>query len=236
MVDSIKKIDSSDIGSALVNKCFINEFVLQNVFVYDWESDFLYQTKTGYFVECEVKISRSDFFADFKKENKHNILKMRFEKKQYMVHRLNKTHEYPPFFTFNQIRLKSESDFLIGFGKIYKTDLSFTHEEDSFGYWHQIRERDLFHFNVASIYPTKTNIRIIDINKKSLPNCFYYVCPKGLLKVEEIPSYAGLMYFDNEEITDKIKIVKKAPHIHKDKPSDGFWKMMARKLWFYFKH
>lgn len=43
-------------------------------YVYGWESDYLAITKAGYVYECEVKISRGDFFNDFKKERKHLIL------------------------------------------------------------------------------------------------------------------------------------------------------------------
>lgn len=44
-------------------------------------------------------------------------------------------------------------------------------------------------------------------------NYFYYVCPKDLIKVEEIPSFAGLIYVDAGEIIT----VKKAPRLHKEK-------------------
>lgn len=43
-------------------------------FVYDWESDYLAITKSGYAYECEIKISRADFFNDSKKTAKHLIL------------------------------------------------------------------------------------------------------------------------------------------------------------------
>jgi hypothetical protein len=42
-------------------------YVLSNVFIFDWESDVFGLSKSGYAVEIEVKVSRSDFFADFKK-------------------------------------------------------------------------------------------------------------------------------------------------------------------------
>lgn len=44
-------------------------------FVYDWESDYLCITKSGYVYECEIKISRGDYQNDFKnKVAKHIIL------------------------------------------------------------------------------------------------------------------------------------------------------------------
>lgn len=44
----------------------------ENVFVHSWEADLFSVTKgAGYAYEFEVKISRSDFFADFKKPKHH---------------------------------------------------------------------------------------------------------------------------------------------------------------------
>lgn len=48
-------------------------------FSHTWESDYLALTKSGYLYEGEVKISRSDFKADFKKEKKHTLLKESYE-------------------------------------------------------------------------------------------------------------------------------------------------------------
>ncbi len=47
-----------------------------------------------------------------------------------------------------------------------------------------------------------------------IPNRFYYVVPDGLVKKEEVPSYAGLIYVTS---TNTICIVKRAPFIHKRK-------------------
>lgn len=55
------------------------EYKLHNTYVFEWESDFFAISKSGYSVEVEIKISRSDFLADFKKtnyvgKNKHSLL------------------------------------------------------------------------------------------------------------------------------------------------------------------
>lgn len=44
------------------------------IFRYDWETDFFVMQNSGYCYEIEIKISRSDFFIDFKKKNKHEVL------------------------------------------------------------------------------------------------------------------------------------------------------------------
>lgn len=50
---------------------------------------------------------------------------------------------------------------------------------------------------------------------KSKCNRFYYVVPKDLISVSELPKFAGLIYF--YEDTNKFEIVKNAPLMHKRK-------------------
>ncbi len=49
-----------------------------------------------------------------------------------------------------------------------------------------------------------------------VPNYFYFVVPENLVSLEEIPEYAGLIYFNDKQEFD---IIKKAPIIHKTKAS-----------------
>ncbi len=51
------------------------KYCLSNMFVFDWESDiFVLQRSTGYSYDIEIKISRPDFFNDFKKWEKHSVI------------------------------------------------------------------------------------------------------------------------------------------------------------------
>ena len=50
------------------------KYNIYNLFVYDWESDYIAVTKSDYTYECEIKVSRADFFNDLKKAKKHVIL------------------------------------------------------------------------------------------------------------------------------------------------------------------
>lgn len=50
------------------------KYLINNLYVFSWESDYLALTKSGLFYEIEVKISRNDFKNDFKKTKKHMIL------------------------------------------------------------------------------------------------------------------------------------------------------------------
>ena len=106
------------------------------VFKHDWESDFFVLKHNGYSYEFEIKISRSDFFADFKKESKHSILKDGF----YTVNQGKKEHKFRP-------------------------------------------------------------------------NKFIYVVPKGLVSLEEVPEYCGLIY----ATPYSLDTVKNAPFLHKNK-------------------
>jgi len=46
-----------------------------NIYLYNWESDFLTVVKSGFVNEYEIKISKADFKNDTKKTEKHETLK-----------------------------------------------------------------------------------------------------------------------------------------------------------------
>lgn len=104
------------------------KYELLNLFVYDWESDYLAITHSDISYECEIKITRQDFLNDSKKRNKHLIL-------------------------------EGKDNNIIG------------------------------------------------------PNYFYYAVPENLINIDEIPSYAGLIYV----FPFGIQIMKAAPKLHNKK-------------------
>jgi hypothetical protein len=63
------------------------------IFRHDWESDFFCLSKQGYAVEVEVKVSYSDFLADFRKQSKHRALDR--YKTGYVIDRTGLRTEYP---------------------------------------------------------------------------------------------------------------------------------------------
>jgi len=63
---------------------------------------------------------------------------------------------------------------------------------------------------------------------RGMPSRFYYVCPTDLIKVEEIPKYAGLIYVDTEYYG--IEIVKTAPRIHSEKVEESIYKYLCKKM------
>ena len=48
--------------------------IVPNVYIFDWESDFLSITRSLYSHEYEIKITKSDFKQDIRKRKKHEIL------------------------------------------------------------------------------------------------------------------------------------------------------------------
>lgn len=191
---------------------FMNfKYKLNNSFIYDWESDFFGISKTGYAYEVEVKISRGDFFADFKKE-KH---------KKFEALRQGRTH-----FIYGRTGGYTEEAFLC---RYVDKVITFSYDGKDYGpnryrrfNWGFDRKEDKYIVNdygVANIserekmiYAQHTNIIIAPFNKINIPNCFYYLCPEGLIKVGEVPPYAGLLYAGDKGLS----VAKKAPYMHKD--------------------
>lgn len=60
------------------------KYFTENLNVYDWESDVLKITKSGYAYEFEIKISRGDFKNDFKHKKKKHLLLENKENKAKM--------------------------------------------------------------------------------------------------------------------------------------------------------
>ena len=109
------------------------KYEITNLYVFDWESDYLAITQSGLFYEVEIKISRADFKNDFKnKGNKHLIL------------------EHNPKAPYTHL---------------------------------------------------------------GMPNYFYYAVPAGLIKAEEVPDYAGLIYVRPWG----VYVEKEAKKLHADK-------------------
>lgn len=78
-----EKMKSSSLTRKLYTYLFSKYYpIAPNVYIYNWESDLLAINKeTGYITEYEIKISRADFKADFKKNKKHEMLEKSFKSK-----------------------------------------------------------------------------------------------------------------------------------------------------------
>lgn len=180
-----------DIDKKLRDKFKSHKYELSNSYVYNWESDFFSITSTGYSQEIEVKVSLSDFRADFMKTSKHNLLKSAFHG--------NKTYCWAGYLQyevkgFHRKRWDEKVPFETTYSHSKKSDETV---------W---RKRGWEFQQISS------EIRIQEIG--NCPNKFWYCCPTGVIPVNEVPEYAGLYYIsDNMRMT----VIKKAPFIHKEK-------------------
>lgn len=73
--------------------------------------------------------------------------------------------------------------------------------------------------------------RYIESATENSPNRFWYVCPAGLIKVEDLEPGQGLIYINEDaEVTSQtVEIIQKAVNRHKHKISEiGFKKLMEK--------
>jgi hypothetical protein len=62
----------------------------------------------------------------------------------------------------------------------------------------------------------------------NIPNYFSFVVPKDLIKLEEIPEYAGLIYLSDDNMS--FEIIKKAPLLHNTKATTQFIRKLSHNL------
>lgn len=171
-----------------------HEFKFTNTYFFKNESDWLSFLSSGFCYECEIKISRSDFKADFKKE-------------KHVIHNVNQSG--------SKMFIRKTSD-------DYETNLSW---EFCRNFPELIESReyrtneyvDREFKEVTRIYykaKVSSGVDFLSHENKMLPNKFFYVVPTGLVRKEEVPEYAGLIYVDELGRSTKIKDGK---FLHKDK-------------------
>lgn len=142
------------INSNIIEKCLLchfgnYEYKLFNFYMFNSESDFFCVSTSGYVVEVEIKISKSDFKNDFKKTLSSGVNK---------------------------------------------------------------------HQNLKSSATYK-------------PNKFYFAVPEGLIKKEDVPDYAGLIYVKSSATS---YVVKEAKFLHKTKHFENirFVKRLMNKYYY----
>lgn len=193
---------------ALMKKYDSHIYQLSNSFVFDWECDFFSKTREGYCQEIEIKISRSDFLKDFSKE-KHKIFSGAFEKKEKIFVSRGLT-DGDLICEFTHGVLSSP------YFRAYWNKLNNRHHQYHYEYEDVLNGFKRFHLEERRerIYAPAVRIKLVELENKLFPNKFSYCVPTGLIKPEEIPAYAGLMYIDEH---GKITDVKKPPFLHKRK-------------------
>lgn len=177
------------IQKALFNKFHSHEYKFVNVYYFDNESDWLSFLPNGFCYEIEVKISRSDFKADFKKQ-------------KHIIHEANGKKFYTQ--KGNLVRMSNPDwEFCKNF-----PELVISQEYNTqYSSWRNNR-------NVISLYFTPySSVIFREFKNEKLPNKFFYAVPEGLISKDEVPDYAGLLYVDENLEVEKVKDGK---FIHKD--------------------
>lgn len=110
-------------------------YYMNNLYVFSkhWESDYLALTKSGYLYEGEVKISKSDFKADFKKKDKHTLLHESYNNLEGLEGKLRPHY----FFYAVPEGLLTEDEVPEYAGLIYMTDI--------FPYYRWVKSSPLLH-------------------------------------------------------------------------------------------
>lgn len=177
---------------------------------------------------------------------------------QREVRRFFTNYEY---ILFNAFMFNWESDFFCLSKQGYSTEVEIkcTKADYRKDFSHKVEKHKMFTNHkkpviIRSKYPFKPYLRppaVYDPDKHEfkigdssfidlccpadhLPNKFYYACPEGLIKLEELPTYAGLIYV--EEYTNKfgigynIKEIKRAPFLHK-KVKDHQSSLLSKYYW-----
>lgn len=76
-ISSVKKyneITAKDIIYSLSLKYVNHKYLINNAYIFDWESDFFSLSDAGYVYEFEIKVTKSDYKDDFNKKDKHLLL------------------------------------------------------------------------------------------------------------------------------------------------------------------
>lgn len=178
------------IQKALFRKFISHQYRFTNVYFFENESDFLSFLPNGYCYEIEIKISRSDFKADFKKI-KHQIHSQNSNGKKYYIDRTGNTRMMNPSWEFCR-------DF---------PELVIAEEYRS---WNR---RNYHEMDIRLSFIPYSRVEFRAVENTKLPNKFFYAVPAGLVSKEEVPEYAGLLYV-NEDLT--VTKVKDSKFIHRD--------------------
>jgi hypothetical protein len=224
-----------------------HRYVLENAYIFDWESDFFSITTTGTTYEFKIKCTKSDFKKDFEKP-KHLYLQACYDNKSHVVKNkgleigLTSRWQNEPntllctirigelalshWYWFKNIEWRKRNE------KIAAVSESFTHAEDSWGYWMKNEHHIDLHHEIVNVHAPFSHISIDEVGKYRLPAKFWYVCPEKLLSVESIPDYAGLIYFYPSGYT---RMIKQAPVLH-NRGMEGLDRILRDKFYWLSVH
>jgi hypothetical protein len=121
----------------------------------------------------------------------------------------------PNVFLFGTEEHQWESDLLMIDRDDYVTEFEIKTSKQDFEYDSQKEEKH-------SILRTLWN--------DFIPNFFVYASPEGIIREEEVPEYAGLVYIVQSNQGKVPRWVKHPPMLSKNKMEDHHWKTICQKL------
>jgi hypothetical protein len=196
-----------DIQRAIAQRFDGHKYETCNAYIYNWECDFHSTTTSKYHYEVEIKVSRADYFRDFKKW-KHELFKAAFAGKKIIVTNNGPVHGDLMFIVDGK-KMIIKQDYLYR-GDQFKNDGIFYDRQAKIFITNQWDRFDLQEKRYRSYAPA-TAVRFYNMELTNIPNRFYFAVPVGLIKKQEVPPYAGLIYVDG----GGAQIEKEAPFLHK---------------------
>ena len=114
-----------------------------------------------------------------------------------------------------------ESDYLVisNAGYVYECEIKVSHADFLNEFKHKKKKMQL----LAGEISTKAEFHDYNAHWKNpnrekpmqKPNYFYYVCPEGVIKPEELPPFAGLIYISDSGHFNSVRVP--APKLHNQK-------------------
>lgn len=219
-----KKFCAEDALKVLMRHFINYDYKLCNTFMFGgWESDFFAMSTSGYCIEVEVKVSRSDFFVDFKK-GKHKQFADLFAKKSISVQKegisragdiLIRNFREPRLvfngYSLGRNNIKNGSEELVEYSYRNINDSPFKKHTYIVNDW-DFNRIDIDTWRRRDIVAPATRISYLNLETVKTPNQFWYAVPRNLVKLEEVPDYAGLIY-----LGESATVVRRAPYLHKRK-------------------
>lgn len=93
------------------------------------------------------------------------------------------------------------------------------------------KKKEYKHKNYSDMFNKIPLTGIGRYSVENVPNYFYYVAPKGIIPVDEVPAYAGLYEIkENPLWLNYLDCIKVAPLIHKEKYPDVWRAIMLNSL------
>ncbi len=128
-------LTSKDIVKSLRLRFLSHKYVINNAFIFEWESDFFSVSESGYLYEVEIKVTRGDFKDDFNKTAKHQLLSEAKDSTQN-IKRPNKFFYAAPKGLLNTVEIPSYAGLIEVSSPdemaVVVKEAPFLHREDSF--------------------------------------------------------------------------------------------------------